>query len=318
MRGKTLIMLWVAVLAGLFLSSCAFNLFGSLELQNLLSTGTVDEKLEAAAGALSSKDYDKAIALAGSVLNEELDLDLTNDQLMTLLDSTSTLYEFAEALYDKRDELTDNAIEAVKILLEASAAKSGKSVADVISDLGDIAEELGLDLSEFMPKTKNGGEQDFWQIIETNAGTIVSTIASFFDNAHVLKLLTSGYYALATATRAEELSPMYAAFCTLYDLGYMLNLALDTNNDGKITDETLVKETITNPASFTELANNTKSGLYQDREDCDEFVWAYDILKEILPIVGIDMALPDTPAIENLSNAQYLPDLFELLVGDGL
>jgi len=310
--GKTLIMLWIAVLAGLFLSSCAFNLFGSFELQNLLNSGTTDQKLAAAAGALSGKDYDKAIALAGSVLNGLLDLGLSNEQLMKLLDSTSTLYEFAEALYEKRDELNDQAIEAVKIILEAAAGKSGKTITDVISDLENIAEELGLDLSQFMPKTKNDSEPDFWQIIETNAGTIVSKISKFFDEAHVLKLLTSGYYVLATATQTADSSPMYAAFCAWYDLGYMLNLIFDINNDGKITDEQLIKNTIANSASFT---TDATSGLYNDERACDEFVWAYEIMSEVIGIIGVDLTLPDVPATSALCNAEKLSDLFDILAG---
>ncbi|MGJ8455198.1 hypothetical protein ACSFC1_07840 [Pseudothermotoga sp. U03pept] len=315
MKGKNLIMIWAIVLAGLLLSSCAFNLFADLELQNLLNSEKTDQKLVAASGALSSKDYDKAIALAGSVLNELLGLDLSNEQLMNLLDSTSTLYDFAEALYEKKDELNDQAIEAVKIILEAAAAESEKSIADVISDLEDIAQELGLDISEFLPKSKNNEQEDFWQIIETNAGTIVSTISKFFDDAQLLKFLTSGYYALATATQTADSSPMYAAFCAWYDLGYMLNLIFDTDNDGKITDEQLIKSTITNPASFVELTSNATSGLYHDETACNEFVWAYEIMNEVIGIIGADLTLPDLPATTDLYGTEKLSDLFNILAG---
>ncbi len=315
MRGKSLLMVWIVVVAALFLSSCAFNIFANLELQNLLSSGTTQQKLDAAKGALSSKDYDKAIALSGSVLNDKLDLGLTNEQLTGLLDSTSTLYDFAQALYDKKDELTDEAIEAIKILVEAAASKSGKSITDLVSDFQEIAQELGLDLSQIFPKTRNG-TQDFWQILETNAGTVVSTLASFIDNAQLLKLLTSGYYVLVNATQTQDSSSTYAAFCIFYDLGYMLNLVLDTNNDGKITDENLVKQTITNPASFTELAFDTTSGLYHDENNCDEFVWAYEIMKEVTGVLSLDITLPDPPATDSLYQAQYLADLFDLLGSD--
>lgn len=315
MRGKNLLLTWIVVIAGLFLSSCAFNLFADLELQNLLSSGTTDQKLSAASGALSSKNYDKAIALAGSVLNDELDLGLTNEQLMKLLDSTSTLYDFAKVLYDKKDELTDQAIEAVKILIQAAAEKSGKSLVDVISDLEDIAQELGWDLSNIMPESKNGDGEDFWQIVETNAGTVVSILASFMDNTELLKLLTSGYYILATATQTEDSSPVYAGFCVWYDLCYMFNLVFDTNNDGKVTDENLIKAAITNPASFTELASDTTSGLYQDKKACDEFIWAYEIMQDVFEILNIEMSLPTMPATDDLYDTQYLQDLFEVLGG---
>lgn len=314
MQGKNLVLIWIVVIASLLLSSCAFNLFGDLELQNLLSSGTTSQKLNAAAGALSSKDYDKAIALAGSVLNEELGLNLTNEQLIKLLDSTSTLYDFAQALYDKKDDLTDQAIEAIKILVEAAAAKSGKSLTDVISDLEDIAQELGWDLSEIMPKSKNDGGEDFWQMVETNAGTVVSILASFMDNTELLKLLTSGYYVLATATQTQNSSQMYAGFCVWYDLCYIFNLILDTNNDGKVTDENLVKQTISNPSSFTQLASDTTSGLYHDEKACNEFVWAYEVMNEAFEILNIDMTLT-VPATSDLYDAQYLPNLFEVLGG---
>lgn len=317
MKGKGLLTAWGVVLITLILSSCAFNLFGNFELDRLLSSGTKSEKLSAAANALSSGDNDKAIALAGSVLNGELGLSLTNEQLKKLLDSTSTLYEFAQALYEKREELNDDAMEAVKIILEAAVKKSGKSLPDVVSQLEEIAQELGWDLSEIIPKSKNGDQGDFWQAFETVAGTVVSILASRMDNAHHLKFLTGGYYVLATATQTEDSSPiMYAAFCAWYDLLYMFNLILDTNNDGKVTDEQLVKHTITKPASFTELASDTTSGLYQDEPACNEFVWAYDVMKEVLGILKIEMTLPTLEATD-LKSAEKLPDLFDLLSGGG-
>ncbi|HPP70632.1 MAG TPA: hypothetical protein PLK95_07890 [Pseudothermotoga sp.] len=314
MSGRTLFLLWIIVAAGLLLSSCAFNLFADFELQNLLSSGTVSQKLEAAKNALSGKNFNKAIALAGSVLNEELDLDLTNDQLIKLLDSTSTLYDFAQALYDKKDELTEEAVQAVKILLEAAAGASGKGLSDLLSDLETVAEELGWDMSEIMPKSRNiDSEENFWATLETAGGTIVSLLSSFMDNSQVLKLLASGYYVLTFATPTVDSSPMYAAFCMWYDLGYMLNLIFDTNNDGKITDETLIKNTITKPASFTEYASDTISGLYHDETACDEFVWAYGIMQDVTSL--LNMTIPDAPATSDLYDAQYLPDLFELLGG---
>lgn len=316
MAGRTLLLIWIVVFLGLLLSSCAFNLFAGFELQNLLSSGTISQKLDAAAGALASKDYDKAITLAGSVLNEKLDLGLTNEQLMKLLDSTSTVYDFAQALYDKKDELNGDAIEAVKILIEAAAAKSGKSLTEVISDLEEIAQELGWDLSEIMPKSKNSGEDSFWQTFETAAGTAVSILASFMDNAELLKFLTSGYYVLATATQTQDSSPMYAGFCAWYDLMYIFNLILDINNDGKVTDEQLVKATITKPASFVELAPDTQSGLYNDEPACDEFVWAYGIMNQVLEILNIP-TLPDPPSTNDLCGAEKLSDLFNLLGGGG-
>ncbi len=317
MAVRNLVLLWVVVLMSLFLSSCAFNLFAGFELDSLLSSNNVDQKLAAAKNALSSGDYDKALALAGSILNQQLNLSFTNEQLKKLLDSTNTVYEFAQALYDKKDELTDKAIDAVKILIEAAATKSGKSLTEVTSDLLEIAQELGLDLSEIFPKSKNGGEGNFWQTFETVAGTAVSIIASFMDNGQLLKLLTSGYYALATATHTADSSPMYAGLCAWYDLMYIFNLILDLNNDGKVTDEPLVKATITKPASFTELISETTSGLYQDQRACDEFVWAYEIMDDVLEILKIDITLPTTPAAHVLRDKEKLSELFELLGGEG-
>ncbi|ABV32820.1 MULTISPECIES: outer membrane protein assembly factor BamD [Pseudothermotoga] len=313
MKLKTITTLWLIVASILLLSSCAFNLFGDLEFQSLLSSGTDEQKLENAKNALSSKDYTKAIALSGSVLNNILGLNLTNEQLTSLLDSTSTLYEFAQSLYEKKDELNETAVEALKVLLEASASKSEKSVNEVIDDLSEVAEELGFNIGDYLPKSMKSSE-NLWEILESEAGTIVSSVASFMDNAELLKFLTSGYYALISTT--DDASMIYAAFCAWYDICYMLNLVLDIDNDGVITDEDLVKNTITSPASFTEYASNTQSGLYHDENSCDEFVWAYDILTDILTTLDIDIDLPDAPATQDLYDAHYLPDLFELLSGD--
>jgi hypothetical protein len=289
------------------LSSCAFNLFANLELRNLLTSGTVGQRLKAASNALSGRNYDAAIALAASVINEKLNLGLTVEVLEKLLDSTSTVYELAQAIQSAT--VTEDLLDAVKILVEAVALKTEKDIASLADEVIQILQELGIDLTPSRSKSNNS---NFWAQFETNAGTIVKFLAETFDGRYTLKLLTSGYY-FVTKNSTDKTLP--AVLCSLYDIGYMFNLLLDLNDDGNVTDEKFVKDVISNPASIFELSEQATSGLYNDTKDCEEFIWAYGILKEMFDILSISATFTTLDATA-LSNTRYISDVFEILFGE--
>lgn len=289
------------------LSSCAFNLFANLELRNLLASGTLEQRLEAASNALSGGNYDAAIALAASVINEKLNLGLTVEVLEKLLDSTSTVYELAQAIQSAT--VTEDVLDAVKILVEAVALKTEKDIASLADEVIEILQQLGIDLT---PSKSESNNSNFWAEFETNAGTIVKFLAETFDGRYTLKLLTSGYYFVTKNSTDNTLS---AVLCSLYDIGYMFNLLLDLNDDGNVTDEKFVKDVITNPASIVEFSQQATSGLYNDTKDCEEFIWAYGILKDMFDILSISATFTTLDATD-LSDKQHISDVFEILFGE--
>lgn len=289
------------------LSSCAFNLFANLELRNLLTSGTVEQRLEAASNALSGRNYDAAIALAASVINERLKLKLNVEVMEKLLDSTSTVYELAQKIQSAT--VTEDLLDAVKILVEAVARKTEKDIANLAHEVIPILQELGIELTP--SKSKSNGS-DFWAEFETNAGTIVKFLAETFDGRYTLKLLTSGYY-FVTKNSTDKTLP--AVLCSLYDIGYMFNLLLDLNDDGNVTDEKFVKDVITNPASIVEFSQQATSGLYNDTKDCEEFIWAYEILIEMFPILSISATFT-TLDTTTLYEKEHILDIFNTLFGE--
>lgn len=309
LKGKSWLFLCLVTVASVLLSSCAFNLFANFELRDLLTQGTTGQRLQAASNALSGSNYDAAIALAASVMNELLGLDLTNEQLERLLDSTSTVYEIAQALEDAT--ATNELIDALKILVEAVARKTNKDVTSLAEEIFEIFQELGVDLKSQKSVSKNGGE-NFWSTLETHAGTLVAQLANTFNSRHVLKLLTSGYYFIAKNSTEKDLP---AALCVFYDTGYMFNLLIDVDDDGDITDEQFVKDVITDPASIVEFSQQAESGLHNDLEDCKEFVWAYDVLKEMLDVLSIEATFTTLDAT-SLSRKQTIYEVFTLLFGE--
>lgn len=307
MKGRSWLILCLTTITLVLLSSCAFNLFANLELRNLLTSGTVGQRLKAASNALSGRNYDAAIALAASVINEKLNLGLTVEVLEKLLDSTSTVYELAQAIQSAT--VTEDLLDAVKILVEAVALKTEKDIASLADEVIQILQELGIDLTPSRSKSNNS---NFWAQFETNAGTIVKFLAETFDGRYTLKLLTSGYY-FVTKNSTDKTLP--AVLCSLYDIGYMFNLLLDLNDDGNVTDEKFVKDVISNPASIFELSEQATSGLYNDTKDCEEFIWAYGILKEMFDILSISATFTTLDATA-LSNTRYISDVFEILFGE--
>lgn len=306
MKGRSWLILCLTTITLVLLSSCAFNLFANLELRNLLTSGTLEQRLEAASNALSGRNYDAAIALAASVINENLRLNLNVEVLEKLLDSTSTVYELAQAIQSATDtELLD----AVKILVEAVALKTEKDIANLAHEVIPILQELGIELTPSKSKSNNS---NFWAQFETNAGTIVKFLAETFDGRYTLKLLTSGYY-FVTKNSTDKTLP--AVLCSLYDIGYMFNLLLDLNDDGNVTDEKFVKDVITNPASIVKFSEEATSGLYSDTKDCEEFIWAYEILKDMFEILQISATFTILDATA-LSNTRYISDVFEILFGE--
>lgn len=308
MKMRRWIILNLVTVSLVLLSSCAFNLFANIETKDLLEKGTIKQKLEAASNALSSGNYDAAIAFAASVINEKLGLDLKIEDLETLLDSTSTIYEIAQALQNAT--ATDELLDATKILLEAVALKEGKDPLSLGEEVLQILQELGIEF-DFPSKSKNNS--DFWSVIETNAGTLVAQLAGVFDDRHVLKLLTSGYYFVALNPRDQNL--LWPSLCAFYDVSYMFNLLLDSNDDGSVTDETFVKDVITNPASIEELSEQATSGLYNDDNDCQEFLWAYGVLQDVLGILSIEATFPELSATD-LSQREKIFDVLTLLFGE--
>jgi len=306
LKGRSWLILCLTTITLVLLSSCAFNLFANLELRNLLTSGTLEQRLEAASNALSGRNYDAAIALAASVINENLRLNLNVEVLEKLLDSTSTVYELAQAIQSATDtELLD----AVKILVEAVALKTEKDIANLAHEVIPILQELGIELTPSKSKSNNS---NFWAQFETNAGTIVKFLAETFDGRYTLKLLTSGYY-FVTKNSTDKTLP--AVLCSLYDIGYMFNLLLDLNDDGNVTDEKFVKDVITNPASIVKFSEEATSGLYSDTKDCEEFIWAYEILKDMFEILQISATFTILDATA-LSNTRYISDVFEILFGE--
>ena len=307
MKGRSWLILCLTTITLVLLSSCAFNLFANLELRNLLTSGTVEQRLEAASNALSGGNYDAAIALAASVINERLKLKLNVEVMEKLLDSTSTVYELAQKIQSAT--VTEDLLDAVKILVEAVARKTEKDIANLAHEVIPILQELGIELTPSKSKSNNS---NFWAEFETNAGTIVKFLAETFDGRYTLKLLTSGYY-FVTKNSTDKTLP--AVLCSLYDIGYMFNLLLDLNNDGNVTDEKFVKDVITNPASIVEFSQQATSGLHNDIEDCREFIEAYGILAEMFEILRISATFTTLDATD-LSNALHIYDVFEILFGE--
>ncbi len=304
---KKLVWFVLPLLAVFILSSCAVNLFSSFELNRLLQSGTLEERLNAAQKALSGKNYDAAINLAGSVLNELLNLSLTPEELKNLLEE-ETLEKLIDAL--EGEELNEDALAALAVLVEAVVVKSGKSIVEVAEDLEDLLTQLGIEI----PGLKNGeNEEDLWEIIKENLPTIAQKFAEMFDNRVTLKFLTVGYLNLAKSSD-EPTNKFYAAFAAWYDVGFMLNLILDTNDDGNISDENLIKEVTSD--NLETLLEQTNSGLYNQEDDCAEFAWGWEKLEEILGMVDAEIDLPSISE-DGLKDKEKLRDLFEyLLVGD--
>lgn len=307
MKGRSWLILCLTTITLVLLSSCALNLFANFELRNLLTSGTVEQRLEAASSALSGGNYDAAIALAASVINEKLGLDLKIEDLEKLLDSTSTVYELAQAIQDAT--VTEDLFDAVKILVEAVAFKTNKDIASLADEVIEILQELGIDLG--FTKSKSNGS-DFWAEFETNAGTIVKFLAKTFDGRYTLKLLTSGYYFIAKNSTDNAVP---AVLCSFYDIGYMFNLLLDIDDDGNVSDEKFVEDVITNPASIVEFSEQATSGLYKDTEDCLEFIWAYGILQEMFEILDIQATFVTLDAT-TLSEKKHISDIFDILFGE--
>lgn len=307
MKGRSWLILCLTTITLVLLSSCAFNLFANLELRNLLTSGTLEQRLEAASNALSGRNYDAAIALAASVINERLKLKLNVEVMEKLLDSTSTVYDLAQAIQSAT--VTEDVLDAVKILVEAVALKTEKDIANLAHGVIPILQELGIELTP--SKSKSNGS-DFWAEFETNAGTIVKFLAETFDGRYTLKLLTSGYY-FVTKNSTDKTLP--AVLCSLYDIGYMFNLLLDLNDDGNVTDEKFVKDVITNPASIVEFSQQATSGLYNDTKDCEEFIWAYEILKEMFDILSISATFT-TLDTTTLYEKEHILDIFNTLFGE--
>ncbi|HBT38822.1 MAG: Uncharacterized protein XD58_2050 [Thermotoga sp. 50_1627] len=306
MRGRSWLILCLTTTLLVLLSSCAFNLFASFELRDLLTSGTTKQKLETASNALSSGNYDAAIALAASVINEELGLNLRIEDLEKLLDSTPTVYELVQAL--ENATVTDDLLGAVNILVEAVAFKTKKDISSLGGEAIQILQELGIYPDSSRSKQV---ESDFWTEFETSAGTIVKFLAETFDQRSALKLLASGYYFIAK----DSSKILHAALCSFYDIGYMFNLLLDLDDDGNVTDEQFVTNVITNPASIVEFSQEATSGLYQDIDDCLEFVWAYDVLKEMFEILQIQASFSTLDAT-SLSQKPYISDVFQILFGE--
>lgn len=306
--GKKPIALWFVTLTLMLLSSCAFNLLSNFELRDLLSTGTTEQKIESAQSALSGGNYDAAIALAASVINQELGLNLKVEDLEKLLDSTPTAYQLTQALQDATP--TEDLIEAVKILVEAVAHKTKKDVASLSEGVHELLQEIGIFRAYSGTIFKDNS--NFWQEFETSAGTIVALLSKFFDGRDSLKLLVGGYRFIAVNT-AEDRN-FSAALCAFYDICYMFNLMLDLNNDGNATDEHFVKGVVNDPDSIVDLSKEAMSGLYNDPFSCDEFVWACEVLKDMFDILNIES---DVPIVDSttLLQKQKIYDVLAILFG---
>jgi len=95
----------------------------------------------------------------------------------------------------------------------------------------------------------------------------------------------------------------------------MFNLLLDLNDDGNVTDEKFVKDVITNPASIVEFSQQATSGLYNDTKDCEEFIWAYEILAEMFDILSISATFT-TLDTTTLYEKEHILDIFNTLFGE--
>lgn len=296
----------------MLLSSCVFNLFSNFELRELLSTGTTEQKIESAQSALSGGNYDAAIALTASIINQELGLNLKVEDLEKLLDSTPTVYQLVQALQDATP--TENLIEAAKILVKAVAHKTKKDVASLSEGAHELLQEIGV-LSTYS-RTTFKGNSNFWEEFETSAGTIVALLSKFFDGRNSLKILVGGHRFIAVNTNEDR--DFSASLCAFYDVCYMLNLMLDLNNDGNITDEQFVRGVVNDPDSIVDLSKETMSGLYNDPFACDEFLWACEVLEDMFSILNIES---DVPIVDSttLSQKQKMYDVFIIFFGsDGL
>lgn len=305
---KKLFIPWFVILVLMLLSSCAFNLLSNFELRDLLSTGTAEQKIESAQSALSGGNYDAAIALAASIINQELGLNLKVEDLEKLLDSTPTVYQLVQALQAATS--TEDLIEAVKILVEAVAHKTKKDVASLSEGVHELLQEIGV-LSTYS-RTTFKDNSNFWEEFETSAGTIVALLSKFFDGRNSLKILVGGYRFIAVNTSEDR--DFSASLCAFYDICYMFNLMLDTNNDGNVTNEHFVKGVVNDPDSIVDLSKESMSGLYNDPFACDEFVWACEVLKDMFNILNIEA---DVPIVDSttLSQKQKIYDVFTILFG---
>lgn len=305
---KKILVLWSVILILILLSSCAFNLFSDFELEELLSEGTTEQKIESAQNALSCGNYNAAIVLAAFVINQELGLNLKVEDLERLLDSTPTVHQLVQALQDTTP--TEDLIEAVEILVEAVAYKTKKDVTNLSDSIYELLQELGVFASYSGKAFK--GSSDFWEEFETNAATIVALLSKFFDGRNCLKILVGGYRFITVNTNEDR--DFSAALCVFYDICYMFNLILDLNNDGNVTDEQFVKGVVNDPDSIVDLSKEATSGLYNDPLACDEFVWACEVLKDMFDILNIEANVPIVDST-TLSQKQKIYDVFTIIFG---
>ena len=319
MRFKGIAVTWIVVLAALLVSSCGINLFRSFDLDSLLSTGTTEEKLSSADEALNGGNYTEALALAGSVLSEELNLDIGVEDLKTLIDSTETLLDLAETI--AATDLSEDAISALEIVVKAAAGASGKSLDDLADSLIEIGQDLGLDMGAILGSAdksvkESSDEFDIGEFIETSVATMINMAEGFLNGREILKLLLVGCHELVVSTPTADSSPMYAVSGLIYDFSYLSNLIIDLDDDGTVSDEEFFDNVSTNPASVVYYSQQATSGLYEDLEDSEEFVWAYDLIETFFGVLGIDEALPETPDSETLTAPETIFDLFETLGSD--
>ena len=319
MRFKGIAITWIVVLAALLVSSCGINLFRSFDLDSLLSTGTTEEKLSSADEALNGGNYTEALALAGSVLSEELNLDIGVEDLKTLIDSTETLLDLAETI--AATDLSEDAISALEIVVKAAAGASGKSLDDLAESLIEIGQDLGLDMGAILGSAdksvkESSDEFDIGEFIETSVATMINMAEGFIDGREILKLLLVGCHELVESTPTADSSPMYAVSGLIYDFSYLSNLIIDLDDDGTVSDEEFFDNVSTNPASVVCYSQQATSGLYEDLEDSEEFVWAYDLIETFFGVLGIGEALPDPPDATTLAGTETIFDLFETLGSD--
>lgn len=319
MRPKGIVVTWIVVLVVLLVSSCGINLFQSFDLDSLLSTGTTEEKLSSADEALNGGNYTEALALAGSVLSEELGLDIDVEDLKTLIDSTETLLDLAETI--AATDLSEDAISALKTVVKAAAGASGKSLDDLAESLIEIGQEIGIDMGALLENAdksigKSSDEFDIGEFIETSVSTMINMAEGFLDGREILKLLLVGCHELVESTLTSDSSPMYAISGLIYDFSYLSNLIIDLDDDGIVSDEEFFDNLSTNPASVVYYSQQATSGLYEDLEDSEEFVWAYDFIGTFFGALGIDETLPEIPDSENLTTPETIFDLFEALGSD--
>ncbi|RKX42072.1 MAG: hypothetical protein DRP33_04270 [Thermotogae bacterium] len=320
MKFKGIAVTWIVVLAALLVSSCGINLLRSFDLDSLLSTGSTEEKLSSADEALNGGNYTEALALAGSVLSEELNLDIGVEDLKTLIDSTETLLDFADETIAATD-LSEDAISALEIVVKAAAGASGKSLDDLADSLIEIGQDLGLDMGAILGSAdksvkESSDEFDIGEFIETSVATMINMAEGFIDGREILKLLLVGCHELVLSTPTADSSPMYAVSGLIYDFSYLSNLIIDLDDDGTVSDEEFFDNVSTNPASVVYYSQQATSGLYEDLEDSEEFVWAYDLIETFFGVLDIDEALPEIPTSTTLTASETIFDLFETLGSD--